>query len=756
MPPFRLLDLIRMPQGHLYISLRPSRLLVRILSVAVMMAMFGFVALAQKDKGAQSGPQSPVIVVMAGQPLRPIGHFLSVYTDSTRRLSLGQVIAKAAFAPSNKDVLNLGIGEGAHWIKLNLTNATRYPELLINLEQPVLDGAEVYVMFGGKLQQTQSISPINNFFDRAYQHQNLLFKVQIPIGQTTTVYLKVWAEEALHLPVKLGTEAEILQDLTFFDFLSGLYYGLMLVMIFYNLFIWFSLRDPLYLLYVLYVICVAFTQICLQGYGYRFLWPGSPQFQVYAVLIAGASSGISTILFIKPILQMRQRAPKLDMVMLGIFGLYLFVLLVILLDKKVLAYNLIDLGALLGALTILAAAITISVQGYRPAKFILVSWTMFLISVIVFVLKDFDLVPHNSWTNYSLLIGSGVETILLSIALADRINILKLEKEQSQAETISALVENEKLVIAQNNLVKEQNVILEQKVEARTLSLQQSNTQLSVALTDLKEAQTQLVDAEKMATLGQLTAGIAHEINNPINFVISNIQPLRRDFEDIKEVLTVLETATTPAWDNEKAVEAKKLIKDLELDYLLEEVQQLLNGIDEGAKRTSEIVIGLRNFSRLDERSMKKASINSCLDSTLILLNSITKTKIEMVRDFAVLPDIDCQPGKINQVFMNILTNAIQATELGTNGQPPKIIIQTQDLDHEVMIQMTDNGPGMKDEVKQHIFEPFFSTKEVGKGTGLGLSIVHGIVKAHNGRIEVDSVVGSGSSFRIFLPKEQL
>lgn len=137
------------------------------LLVTVVMAMFGFVAPAQEAKSGQSGLQSPIIVVMAGQPLRPIGHFLSVYTDSTKRLSLGQVIAKATFAPSNEDVLNLGIGEVVHWIKLDLTNATRYPELLINLEQPVLDGAEVYVMFGGKLQQTQSISPTNNFFDRA-------------------------------------------------------------------------------------------------------------------------------------------------------------------------------------------------------------------------------------------------------------------------------------------------------------------------------------------------------------------------------------------------------------------------------------------------------------------------------------------------------------------------------------------------------------------------------------------------------------
>jgi signal transduction histidine kinase len=445
-------------------------------------------------------------------------------------------------------------------------------------------------------------------------------------------------------------------------------------------------------------------------------------------------------MFIRPILQMKERSPKIDIVMLLIFGLYILILITIGLGYKVLAYNLIDLGALTGAFTILIAATVISLQGYRPAKFILVSWTMFLISVIVFVLKDFDLVPYNTFTNYSLLLGSGLETVLLSFALADRINSLKIEKEQSQAETIEALQVNEKLV-------RDQNSVLELRVEERTESL-------SLALKDLKEAQTQLVESEKMATLGQLTAGIAHEINNPINFVISNVQPLRQDFGDIKEVLAHFEDAAQNQWDASKAQKVNRLIQDIDLDYVLQEINLLLNGIDEGAKRTSEIVLGLRNFSRLDERSMKKALISECLDSTLILLNSIVKSKIDIVKVYADLPEIDCQPGKINQVFMNILTNAIQALE-EYKVPEPQIRIQTKDHDTEIMISISDNGPGMSEDVKNHIFEPFFSTKDVGKGTGLGLSIVHGIIKSHNGKIEVETALGKGTTFFIWLPKIQ-
>lgn len=692
--------------------------------------------------------QTSIVEVMGQNPYLKVGSVIEVFSDKANSYSFEQVAKLDSFKRANTDVLNLGLSDGSHWLRLKIRNRTMRPSLMLALQQPVLDHAELYVVYEDGHVRSQEVTSSLPFMTREYQHQDYLFDIWLPTGQEATIYVKVQALEALLLPVVIGTETSVLQRLTLNDFLNGLYYGLMLVMILYNLFVWYSLRDPLYLRYVFYVFCVAITQACLQGYGFRLLWPDLPSVQLYAVPIAGAFSGISTLLFIRPFLHMAERAPLLNKIMLGILGYYFLILGVIVTGKLTLAYSLIDLGALLGAVVIMAAAIQVTAQGYRPAKFILVSWTVFLLAVIVFVLKDYDIIPYTNLTSHALLIGSGLEVVLLSIALADRINTLKAEKEHSQAEAIQVLQENERLV-------REQNVILEQRVAERTLSLQASNKELSIALSDLKETQTQLVDAEKMATLGQLTAGIAHEINNPINFVISNVAPLRRDFNDIKEVLEAYAPATGENWTEDNAAKVRALIQDIELDYVLDEVNKLLDGIDEGARRTAEIVKGLRNFSRLDESAMKKASMEESLEGTLVLLNSMIKNRIHVTRDYNYPEPIDCLPGKLNQVFMNIITNAIQVFDNLPDHPNPTIGLGLYDEGSNVRITISDNGTGMPEDVKKRIFEPFFSTKEVGKGTGLGLSIVYNIIKSHNGNITVESVPGHGTTFAIVIPKEQ-
>jgi signal transduction histidine kinase len=182
----------------------------------------------------------------------------------------------------------------------------------------------------------------------------------------------------------------------------------------------------------------------------------------------------------------------------------------------------------------------------------------------------------------------------------------------------------------------------------------------------------------------------------------------------------------------------------------LQEVNDLLKGMEEGAKRTSEIVKGLRNFSRLDQNVFLSADINESLDSCLVLLNNSYKNRIKIVRQFAEIPEVDCLPGQINQVFMNILSNAIQAVpDEGT------IFVRTWPVDNMVKISIRDTGTGMTDEVQKKIFDPFFTTKGVGKGTGLGMSISFGIIQKHNGRIELFSKPGAGSEFVITLPVNQ-
>ncbi len=283
------------------------------------------------------------------------------------------------------------------------------------------------------------------------------------------------------------------------------------------------------------------------------------------------------------------------------------------------------------------------------------------------------------------------------------------------------------------------------KEQQERLELQHSK--LESAHVRLKGAQEKLVQSEKMASVGQLTAGIAHEINNPINFVTSNIKPLKLDLKDLFELLESYDRQVEEEQLQDRFEKIETLKKELDIESIKEEISDLLNGIEEGATRTSEIVKGLRNFSRLDEAELKLADINQGLESTLMLLRSKIKNRIEVVKDFEPVPEIHCYPGKLNQVFMNLLNNAAQAIE----GEG-KIFVSTSSADEKVVVSIRDTGSGMSPEVRNRIFEPFYTTKEVGQGTGLGLSIVYGIIEDHHGNIVVNSTLGEGTEFVVTLP----
>ncbi|TAH26692.1 MAG: PAS domain S-box protein [Cytophagales bacterium] len=300
-------------------------------------------------------------------------------------------------------------------------------------------------------------------------------------------------------------------------------------------------------------------------------------------------------------------------------------------------------------------------------------------------------------------------------------------------------------------ILQNYNMQLSSEVSIKTQELKNKNSELETLLSNLKVAQAQLVQSEKMASLGLLTAGIAHEINNPINFITSNINPLKRDIMALKEYLEVLDTFEVIS-DSQKVKEIQKIKTELEIDYAIEEIDQLLNGIEEGAKRTSEIIKGLRNFSRLDEQDLKMDDINQSLNTTLMLLYSNYNKKVKVKKNFSKLPLVECYPGKLNQVFMNIISNAFQSiTDIG------EVLVSTF-FDKEinkVIIMIEDNGIGMTNEVMERIFEPFYTNKKVGEGTGLGLFISFGIIDSHHGKIEVESEMGKGSKFIISLPVAQ-
>lgn len=289
----------------------------------------------------------------------------------------------------------------------------------------------------------------------------------------------------------------------------------------------------------------------------------------------------------------------------------------------------------------------------------------------------------------------------------------------------------------------EQLFDLNQELEVKKKSLED-------ALEKLKNAQTQLVESEKMVILGQLTAGIAHEINNPINFINSGIEGLKMAFAQVIELLQQFEQIT-PENARKKLEEIKTIKQNMDYSTLLKNIDELTKDVKTGVFRTIEIIKGLRTFSRLDESDLKYTDIHKNIDSTLVILRNKFVNRIDIIKNYGNIPEVECYPGKINQVFLNILVNAIQAIP----GEG-KIWIETKRFAKNekdfIYISIKDSGIGMGVEVKKRIFEPFYTTKEAGEGTGLGLSISHNIIETHGGIIDVESEVGKGSTFVINLP----
>ncbi len=266
----------------------------------------------------------------------------------------------------------------------------------------------------------------------------------------------------------------------------------------------------------------------------------------------------------------------------------------------------------------------------------------------------------------------------------------------------------------------------------------------------LRETQAALCQSEKLASVGQLAAGVAHEINNPLAYVTNNLAVLRQDVPAALAVLDKYREGRDALARVEPALaaEAARLEEEADFGYLRENLERLVVKSLEGLQRVRDIVKNLRDFARLDEAELKEADLNAGLTSTVEMIgHEVKKKAIQLRADYGPLPPMACQPGKLNQVFLNLLVNAVQACAHGGT-----VAVRTKVVSGQAFIEVEDNGSGIKPEHLSHLFEPFFTTKPVGEGTGLGLSLSYGIVRDHGGTIEVESTLGRGTLFRVRLP----
>jgi len=340
------------------------------------------------------------------------------------------------------------------------------------------------------------------------------------------------------------------------------------------------------------------------------------------------------------------------------------------------------------------------------------------------------------------------ERVLGAIA----IGMSKTDSYKAEHLKLVSIFASQTAIAIDKAMLYEQSTQAAIQAKAQTQKLQQT-------LQELQLAQTQLIQSEKMSSLGQLIAGVAHEINNPVNFICGNLKYVAEYANDLLHLLQEYQKflPVTPS-------ELESELGNIDLEFIIEDLPKLLNSMNVGTSRIVEIVQSLKNFSRHDEAEMKAVNIHDGIDGTLMILHhrlkaDVHRPAIEIVKDYAKLPLIECYPGQLNQVFMNILANAIDALEEGMNHEnisspTAQIIIRTEILDNQfVVIHIADNGPGMKGDVIRRIYDPFFTTKEIGKGTGLGMAISYQIiVNRHQGFLKCRSAPGEGTEFWIQIP----
>lgn len=296
-------------------------------------------------------------------------------------------------------------------------------------------------------------------------------------------------------------------------------------------------------------------------------------------------------------------------------------------------------------------------------------------------------------------------------------------------------------------LLKETNEELEVRVKQRTSELIQSNQELATTLQKLQQTQAQLIQQEKMSSLGQLVAGVAHEINNPVSFIHGNIIHVQTYVQELLGLVQKYQHQYP-----HPSPEIQTEIESIDLNFIRQDLPKTLSSMQLGSQRIRQIVLSLRNFSRLNEAESKVVDLHEGIENTLLILNHRLKQGVEIIRQYGPLPPVDCYPAELNQVFMNILTNSLDAMEAG-DVKAPKVTIRTElNAKNQIHVAIGDNGPGISADIQHRIFDPFFTAKPVGLGTGLGLSICYQIIEKHQGKIQVSSSPNNGTEFVITLP----
>jgi signal transduction histidine kinase len=744
-------------------------------------------------------------VALIGQEAVSLAEYFSVLQDNKAGLTLDEVqqpalASRFQSAQPSGSALNFGYTRSAWWLRLSLSNTSSQPAMRM-LEIPY--SALSHVAFhqplantGNSANRTEPVQyrsintgSIAPFASRAWPNRLFVFPVTVPPQSSQVYFFRVQAHDVLMIPARIWQPAAYAVYERNDYFVQAWFFGMATAMLLFNLLLFLSIRDSIFLWYVSWVSCGILAVSAYHGLAQQFLWPGATQWSDMAHFFGWSLSLASLVMFTRCMLDTATQLPSVDKLLKAVAAIHLASPLGFAISFQPLV---VPVVLFYGATLTLIAAVGLfgSFKRKRSARFFMLAFSPILLGAIINLLKVNAVLPSNTLTDNALQFGSAMQLILLALALADRFNQHRRERAktyaamQVQRDTLHAQAKaqraQEQMMQAQAKALKSEQAlvetlksseqVLEQRVAQRTAELslagmaadsarqkaeharQEAETARQEAeaaeqkaistLADLRATQANLIQSEKMAGLGTLTAGVAHEINNPTNFTHVAAQNQRADLAEFEQfVMGLLKDDADPA----TVAEFTRRFGTLQRN-----VATMLNGTE----RIKTIVKDLRSFTRLDEAEKKTVPLSECLNATLHLVRSAWLEKVDFMTEYGSDPPCECWPALLNQVFMNLLLNACQAVDgkHSANHEKGRVWLRLRQVPGALVAEIEDNGSGIDPEVMPRILEPFFSTKGVGSGTGLGLTTSYGIIQKHHGRLEVVSTPGQGSCFAVHLP----
>jgi signal transduction histidine kinase len=673
--------------------------------------------------------QTPLILTDQ-QDRYGLGRVLEYLEDPTGALTFADVTSPAyagKFKQSHQDVPNLGDTSSAFWVRVRIQNAAHqttewrlefnFPVDAIELYRPRADQA------GFEVIRTGQGKP---FATREIPYHTFMFALSLPPDADQTIYLRFQDQTTVLLPLTLWSLAAFTRHSQTELLSFGAFYGALFVMLGYNAFLWLALRERSYGYYVSFIAISLLGHFTVDGFADQYFWPNATWLSYPVAFLATIGVNIAGLQFAVVFLGTRTRTPRwhlLISVILAYWGVNL--LLFPFVSYRVL-FPLMLPVRLIGPAIVIPISFAVWRQGYRPARYFLGAGLLPIVTTLVFLLIRLNAVPSTTITERSYQLGVVLAALLLSLALADRIQTLRQEKETAQNQALTALQ-------AQEQLIREQNVVLEHKVAERTEKLQLYQEHLEERVQEevsMRQQQADLlIQKSKLESLGLLAAGIAHEIN----------QPLTRITFGADSILLRLVNH-----------------EPFEPDFLETKCQVILESIE----RISHIIDHIRTFSR-DQQTLRaeQIDVHATIQNALSLIRTqYQHHNIVIETDLQAVGWVLGNQYQLEQVLLNLLANAKDAIETKAGDIPLAfqegvITLRTSNNQEQIVIEIADNGVGISEEALPHIFEPFFTTKAIGKGTGLGLSISYGIIKDMHGEIIAASQVNVGTVMQIVLPR---